>query len=156
VSILERILPRSEQAKRKKIDRMYERSRKRFPDIPEVSAEELKRMMEKDDVVLVDVRRADEQASSMLPRAIPVEAFRKDLAQYADAKIVAYCTSGRRSGLFVQTMSGSGLDLSNLKGSILAWTHAGGPLTCAGGPTRKVHVHGRRTNLIAKGYEAVW
>jgi sodium/bile acid cotransporter 7 len=135
---------------------MYGRSRKRFPDIPEVSAEELKRMMEKDDVVLVDVRRADEQAASMLPGAITVEAFRKDLARYAGANIVAYCTSGRRSGLFIQSMSGSGLGLSNLKGSILAWTHVGGLLTCAGGPTKRVHVHGRRTNLVANGYEAVW
>ncbi len=113
-------------------------------------------MVGDDDLVLVDVRSPDERAASMLPGAITVEAFRKDLARYAGANIVAYCTSGHRSGLFVHSMSGSGLGLSNLKGSILAWTHVGGALACADGPTKRVHVHGRRTNLIANGYEAVW
>lgn len=44
-----------------------------------------------------------------------------------------------------------------MKGAILAWTHSGGELVdSAGNPTRRVHVHSKKSDLVADGYEGVW
>ncbi len=44
----------------------------------------------------------------------------------------------------------------NLVGAILSWTHVGGALEDAQGPTKRVHVYTRRSSLEAEGYEPVW
>ena len=49
-----------------------------------------------------------------------------------------------------------GWKASNLRGSIVSWTHVGGDLVKDGAPTKRVHVYGRKWNLLADGYEAVW
>jgi sodium/bile acid cotransporter 7 len=53
-------------------------------------------------------------------------------------------------------MGRRGVDVLNLEGSVLAWTHAGGPLVRDGVSTKRLHVYGRRWNLAADGYETVW
>jgi hypothetical protein len=41
--------------------------------------------------------------------------------------------------------------------SLLAWSHAGGPLVDGEGrPTKRLHVFGARWDLAAEGYEPVW
>jgi hypothetical protein len=44
----------------------------------------------------------------------------------------------------------------NLKGAILSWTHVGGRVVDASGPTTRVHVWSPKANLVAEGYEGVW
>ena len=71
-------------------------------------------------------------------------------------RIVAYCTIGVRSSNFAREMAELGIEVSNLSGSILAWTHEGGALESDGRETERVHVYGPRWDLAADGYEMVW
>ncbi len=137
-----------------RIEEMYAGYKKDFPQVEGVTAREL--LDTRDELVLVDVRTAEEQAVSMIPGAISRDDFDADRARFAGSRIVAYCTIGARSGEFAAELQEQGWKVRNLEGSILAWTHAGGELVGPDGPTNKVHVHGRRWNLAADGYEAVW
>ncbi len=58
--------------------------------------------------------------------------------------VVAYCTIGLRSGLFVRKLRSQGVaGAVNMKGSILSWCHAGGQLVHVGQhSTNRVHVYG--------------
>ncbi len=146
----------SDADKAARIAKMYADYSKKFPEVSGISAEELQRTEQERKVVLVDVRTPEEQAISMLPGAVTQEEFEARLDDYRDSLVVAYCTIGARSGEYAAKLAAEGLEVRNLEGSILAWTHAGGELEGPDGPTRKVHVYGRRWNLAADGYEAVW
>ena len=106
--------------------------------------------------MLVDVRTPAEQVVSMIPGAITASDFQDNQHLYRDATVVAYCTVGGRSGAFAKDLHAAGRKIFNLKGAILAWTHAGGDLIDAEGSTRRVHVHGRKLSLVATGYEPIW
>lgn len=142
--------------KRQEIEQKYQKSRKLFSEVPEITAEELLHRVEEEDLVIVDARSPQEQAVSMLPGAITAEQFEADRQKFQGRAVVTYCTIGHRSGLFAQQLHAQGCRVSNLKGAILSWTHAGGELVDATGPTKRVHVHSRKMDLIAEGYEPVW
>ena len=79
------------------------------------------------DIMLVDVRTAEEVAEGMIAGAvhIPLDEFAPgpDLLAQADGReIVLYCRSGRRSGIAGQALS-TYLDkpVSHLAGGIIAW-----------------------------------
>lgn len=146
----------SDEAKRQQIDAIYKRSRQSFPDVPELSAVELKDRQAAGDIVLVDVRAAEEQAVSMIPGAITSGQFEQNQADYAGKPVAVYCTVGHRSGLYAKQLQAQGWNVFNIPGAILSWTHAGGELVNTDGPTHKVHVCSRRTDLAAEGYEPVW
>jgi sodium/bile acid cotransporter 7 len=139
-----------------RIERIYGRSRRLFPRVPELTIEELDRLREVVDVVLVDVRKEPEQRISMIPTAVPVARFESSPEEYAGKTVVAYCTVGHRSGLYAKRLLAGGREAFNLKGAILAWTHAGRELEDGDGPTRRVHVAGPKWSLEADGYEPVW
>lgn len=131
--------------------------RPRFEDVPEIDAAELARRLSAGDApVLVDVRSPAERAVSTLPGAVTPEEVEADPARFAGREIVAYCTIGYRSSAWAQARRKEGLDVKNLHGSLLAWTHAHGPLVVNGAPTRRVHVYGSTWNLAATDHEAVW
>jgi sodium/bile acid cotransporter 7 len=146
----------TDEEKLARIYEMYEGYKKSFPDTPDVSVEELLAMRENGDVVLVDGRKKKEQKVSMIPGAIPSEEFEKNIEQYKDKTIIVYCTIGSRSGKYAKRLIKKGMRAYNLKGSILAWIHAGQGLVSEGEETRRVHVYGRKWNLAPEGYEAVW
>jgi sodium/bile acid cotransporter 7 len=146
----------TDEQKRKRIDELYARYKRSFPDVPDLTAEELIAMRERPDIVLVDRREREEQEVSMLPGAVTSEEFERKFEEYKDKTIVVYCTIGSRSGHYAKRLIRDGMRAYNLKGSILAWTHAGQKLITEGKETRRVHVYGRRWNLAPKGYEAVW
>jgi len=125
--------------------------------VREIDAQTLKARLEKgDDVVLVDTRPLHERKVSILPGAISLEAFEQNRAAYAKRQVITYCTVGVRSGFAAKTLQQSGIDVLNFKGSILAWTHADGPLvTPEGASTRRVHVFGEEWNFAALDYTAV-
>lgn len=147
----------SDDEKRRRIEEMYAQSRTHFPEVAGITVDQLDRLRESEDVVLVDVRKPEEQAVSMIPGAVPAEKVSDDPAAFASRTLVAYCTLGHRSGLFAQKLQARGHhSVFNLEGAILAWTHAGRALERDGEPTRRVHVAGPKWNLAAGDYEPVW
>ena len=148
----------SEAVRRLTLERMVADIEADYPDIATISAAELKKALPSGDFVLVDVRTKKEREVSTLPGAISADDFRKRLEELAVAgkTVVAYCTIGARSSAYARKMGKRGVEVLNLEGSVLAWTHAGGEFTSGSGPTKRVHVYGRRWNLAADGYETVW
>jgi sodium/bile acid cotransporter 7 len=146
----------SDEAKRERIEVIYRKSKRSFPRIADLTAEELQGRPADEKIVVVDVRSPEEQAVSMIDGAITSREFEARLEAYEGATVVAYCTMGHRSGVYVEELQGRGWTALNLVGAILAWTHVGGALADGDGPTRMVHVWGRQYNLAAEGYEAVW
>lgn len=130
--------------------------RKDYPDVPTMSAAKLLETLKSGDIVLVDVRTAREREVSTLPGAISADDFEARLPEFSDRTVVAYCTIGLRSSDYARKMRKRGVDVLNLEGSVLAWTHVGGDLQDAGAPTDVLHVYGRRWNLAADGYRTVW
>ena len=146
----------SDEAKRERIEAMYREFRGAFPDAPEVTVSELLAMQKKEKVILVDTREPREREVSMIPGAVSLEQFQRDLDSYREGPVVFYCTIGQRSGLQTQKYRQQKLQALNLKGSILSWVHAGQKAVNEGGETRKVHVYGPEWNLLPQGYEGVW
>ena len=148
-------LPEAE--KRARIEELYEGYQTKFPDAPEVTVETLaERLAGPEPPVVVDVRGDDEREVSMIPGSLSQEEFEERRGELAGREIVSYCTVGYRSGFYTEKLVAEGWDARNLRGSIIAWTHIGGALDQGGTPTRRVHVYGRKWNLVAEGYEAVW
>ena len=146
----------SDQAKRERMESLYLSFRRSFPDVLELTPEELRALMEKEQVVLVDVRSEKEQKVSMIPGAISFRQFEQDESAHEGATVVAYCTIGGRSGKFAKRLHDKGWKVFNLRGSLLGWTHAGGALDCDEGPTRRVHVFRSKFSLAPESYEPVW
>jgi sodium/bile acid cotransporter 7 len=148
-------LPVSE--KQARIEELYEGYKKKFPDAPEITVETLKeRLGGPEPPVIVDVRGDDEREVSTIPGALSQKEFEERRGELAGREVVTYCTIGYRSGLYTRKLVDGGWKASNLRGSIVAWTHVGGDLVKDDAPTRRVHVYGRKWNLVADGYEAVW
>jgi len=146
----------SDAEKREQIETLYAKSKRLFPEVVDLTVEELDRLRESEDVLLVDARNPQEQEVSMLPGAIRAQQLDQSLAENRSRTLVVYCTIGHRSGLLAQKLQASGLKVYNLKGAILSWTHAGKELVDSAGPTRRVHVAGPTWSLAAEGYEPVW
>ncbi len=127
-----------------------------LPGVPELTPDELRQLQSQQEILIVDVRTPDEQVVSMIPGAITASEFEGNRQAYQGATVVTYCTIGGRSGRFAKGLVDAGVKAFNLRGAILAWTHAGGELVDTEGPTRRVHVHGRKFDLTADGYESVW
>lgn len=142
--------------KQQTIEKLYRRSKKHFPELPDITAEELLAHADRDGLVVVDVRTPREQNVSMIPGAVTVAEFEADADQHRGATVVTYCTLGHRSGLYGRQLARTGWKVRNLKGSILSWTHAGGALEGPEGETRRVHVGGPKWSYAADGYEPVW
>ncbi len=112
--------------------------------VPEVSVEELcsLRSAESGDLVLVDVRAADEYEVSVIPGAITKEQFEADEDRYRDRQVVAYCTVGGRSFMYARQLAKRGFKAANFKASILGWCEAELDLvTLDGESTNRVHVY---------------
>jgi sodium/bile acid cotransporter 7 len=143
-------------AKRIRIDQLYQEYRSAFPGIHEIEAAQLLALMGRMPLVLVDARDARERAVSMLPGAIPAEAFTAHAESHRGALVVVYCTIGYRSGQLARTLRGQHIPTVNLRGGILAWLHAGGTVEADGRVVRRVHVYGAAWDLAPAGYEAIW
>ena len=92
-------------------------------------------LMEAPDVVVLDVRTADEFNEGHLDGAINIDQAQSDFLQKAKAAlstaktIAVYCRSGRRSANAAGRLAAEGYKAVNLKGGILAWKDAGMPVT---------------------------
>lgn len=141
------------------IHTMYADYKDAFPKVQDITAAELKALMDEDKTpIIVDVREPKEQAVSMIPGAKTqeeFEAFRRTARLGKDTLIVTHCTIGYRSGKYAEQLQEEGFEgVRNLKGSLLAWTHVGGALVDSkGNPTKKLHTYGKQWELTADAYE---
>ena len=82
-------------------------------------------------VVILDVRKADEFAEGHIAGAMFIDQFQSDFMEQAKAKlpkdktIAVYCRSGRRSANAAGKLADVGYKCVNLKGGIIAWKEAG-------------------------------
>lgn len=149
--------PNTPETRQERIDALYQGYRQGFPDVNEVTPQGLLDLQNTEPTVLVDVRTPAEQAISMLPGAITKEAFEAAGDLYKNQTVITYCTIGARSGEYADALRNEGMEVFNLKGSILAWTHAGLPLVDPDGhETKRVHTYGQQWNLVGEGYLAVY
>lgn len=147
----------SDAEKKEKIESLYLKYEKKFPTVEGITAPELLESLgESEEYVLVDVRKPKEQVVSMIPGAITQNDFESRAGELKGKTVVTYCTAGYRSGLYAQKIQKKGWQVLNLEGSLLAWTHAGGPLVDDAGPTKRVHVYSKDWSLEASDYEPVW
>ena len=85
-------------------------------------------------VVILDVRKADEFADGHIKGAILIDQFQSDFVEQAKTKlpkdktIAIYCRSGRRSANAAGKLADVGYKCVNLKGGILAWKGANMPV----------------------------
>ena len=87
-----------------------------------------------ENVVILDVRKADEFAEGHIKGAVLIDQFQSDFVEQAKAKlpidktIAIYCRSGRRSANAAGKLADVGYKCVNLKGGILAWKEANMPV----------------------------
>jgi len=92
----------------------------------------------------------------MIPGAITEKQLLDHLDQYRDKRMIVYCTISYRSGKLADKLHKEGLSITNLKGGLLGWVHAGGPLVREGQEVRKLHVYGRKWDLAPDSIETVY
>ena len=101
-------------------------------DVPEMTVQELKQLMEQnaDDYVLIDVRNPNEYEIAKIPGAtlIPLSEIEegdgvekvKELTN--GHRLIAHCKMGGRSAKALQILKDAGVEGTNLKGGIRAWS----------------------------------
>ncbi len=137
------------------VAQMYQQYKAHFPEISDLTPEAVMNTTNRTAFVLVDVRNMKEMAVSMIPGAITRQQFERAPKQYSGRKIVTYCTIGYRSGLYAKKLQKQGWEVYNLTGSILGWVHVGGHVEHEGVITKRVHVYGKKWDLLPTGYESV-
>ncbi len=145
----------SDSEKLERIRAMYLSYTAEFPEAPGVSPAAVAGAGE--DTVVIDVRPEDELSVAAISGSVPVAKFEEQKDAYAGRPLVLYCTIGYRSGKYAQRLRAQGWDARNLAGGLLAWSHAGLPLEDAGGKrAKRLHVYGRKWNLVPEEYEGVY
>ena len=134
-----------------KISKKYTTLTKKF-SCPAISANELKKKLQNENVVLVDIRDEKEIEVSRIPGAITEQQFKKNIDQYKGKTIVAYCTIGYRSGKFASEQK---IPVHNLIGGVLMWSHSNGEFVNKKGKTDKVHVYSKDWNYLNSKYKAI-
>ena len=152
------ILPESiaDTRKRVKIEKLYLRYQKKFPEVQDVNPRTAMELTNTGKVVFIDDRETDEQSVSRLPGAITAGFYLADPERYDDYIKIGYCTIGYRSGIFAQELGQRGIPIYNLRGGVLAWVHDGGKVYNGAVETKRIHVYGEEWNLGPESFEAVW
>ena len=144
----------SDGEKKKIVYQMYADGKKDFPEVKDLSPQQVMDRMKKGDVVLVDTRKQAEMQVSMLPGAITKKEYLLEPGRYNDLTVISYCTISYRSGVFARNMAKQGFTIYNLRGGILAWTLEGGSVYDPDGQTtRQIHVFGKRWDYAPDGYQ---
>ena len=95
------------------------------PDAPWLTLDEFARRGEREEWVIVDVRRGSERNVSIIPGALDTNEFKawsKERGRAcAEQPILVYCTAGCRSARYAKKLCKSGFRAFNLYGGILAW-----------------------------------
>lgn len=118
---------------------LFKRSKRtdtKMSEVKNIDAATLKDWMDKDEVILIDVREIGEYTEGYIPGAVlfPVAGCCPEvLPKNPDKKIVFYCRAGVRGGKACQTCACNDCQpvIYNLDGGIIAWANAGYELTRA-------------------------
>lgn len=119
--------------------------RARFPEVRQVSVDELERqLVEGRPPVLLDVRQPAEFEVSHLPGARLATDLRRALEALRgvdrDHPVVVYCSVGHRSSGLAEELTAAGYTaVANLEGSIFAWANSGRPVYRGGEVVGQVH-----------------
>jgi rhodanese-related sulfurtransferase len=149
----------SEVEKRSHIISLYQQYAQEFPQVESITVKQLQQLQQQDQKLhLIDVRSPKEREVSIIPGAITQEELENNLEQYKHSKslIIAYCTIGYRSGKYAEKLSKQGINILNLQGGLLAWSHIQGKLVARKITTKKVYVLGRQKQLTAIDYQPIW
>ena len=101
----------------------------------ETDVEGFAKLLRQPDVVLLDVRTAEEYAAGHIEGALHIDQGQGSFLKVVQAEvsteqtIAVYCRSGRRSARAAAILAAAGYKVTNLRGGILAWTHAGKPVS---------------------------
>lgn len=106
------------------------------------------------DLVLLDVRSPEEQATSQLPNARRVDAARPNVPSLAipsDATVVVYCSIGLRSAAIVEKLEAAGAtNVFNLEGGIFDWANQDRPMVRGSEKVDEVHPYNRFFGLFVR------
>ena len=111
-----------------------------YPNIVHRSLAEL--VEQSENVVLVDVRDAEEYEVSHIPGALHIQdlSILQTFIEGQSNEVVLYCSVGYRSAELVRQLQAQGVDgVSNFAGSIFDWANHGHPLTNGSQPADTVH-----------------
>lgn len=125
-----------------------------------VSAAQIRELQSNDCIsdryVVVDVRSQAETDVSIIPGAITKTEFEQNPDQHTGKAVIAYCTIGFRSGMYVWRLKRKGWNAWNYRGSMLDWCREGLPLeTLDGLATKQVHTYSRWFSVPSE-YSAVY
>jgi rhodanese-related sulfurtransferase len=126
-----------------------------FVDVPKLNVEEIEKLPA-NSYILIDIREPKERHVSWIPNSISLESFKKNPEPYRNKLLIPYCTIGYRSAYQTKSFNNQGFQAKNLRGSILMWAWKQLPLVDDKGPTKKVHVYGKKWDLLPEGYIAVY
>jgi len=104
-------------------------------NIPQLNVNDAVRLMNDDDVVILDVRESSEYSAGHIRESIhiPIGSLNKrigELDKFKNKKILAYCRSGNRSNTACRTLSKHGFDsVNNMAGGVIGWSAANLPLS---------------------------
>lgn len=141
---------------------MYDHYSRDFPGVAAIEPKEAILLHERGQAVFVDAREPREMAVSIIPGALPEDAFLAALAHDPEAfsgkTVIGYCTISYRSGLLAERLAERhGFAMLNLRAGVLGWLHAGGPLAGPDGrPANRVHVYGASWDLAPRGVESIY
>jgi len=97
--------------------------------IKELDPATVKASLDRDEVILVDVREANEYEAGYIPGAYlrPLSSFNPfDLPKVEGKKLILHCASGQRSLQAAELCLASGIDeIAHVTGGIQAWREAG-------------------------------
>lgn len=124
-------------------DSIQQEIQKDLPSVKSISVEELDLLIgKKENFILLDVRTKKEFDTSHIFGAINIEdtSYLSSVNIPKDAKIIAYCSVGYRSGIFLKKLQEDGYkNIYNVKGSIFEWANKGYPVYRDNEITESVH-----------------
>lgn len=139
-----------------KVESMYQGYKEDFPGVTDISPADAMAMWQEGKVQFLDIREPKEQAVSMLPGALTQDQFEQAANGLQGKTVIAYCTISYRSGKYAESSANPQIKIINLRGGILGWVHAGGPVFQNGKEVKKIHVFGSRWNLAPSGIESTY
>jgi len=145
----------SDGEKRKIVKQLYNIYREDLPQVKDIQPAEVIHLTNQHTVVLIDVRTSAEMEISMLPGAVTMDDYLKELDAYRGLIAVAYCTIGYRSGKFAEKMGVKGVEVKNLAGGMLAWVFDGGRVYKENNEVKRIHVYGPKWDYPPSGYDTV-
>ena len=132
---------------------VYRQIAQDFPSVREITTTELHQRLQREDVVIIDVRTTEEFQVSHLKSAKHYTALAEIIKDYrADQEVVVYCSVGYRSAKIVQALQNHGFEnVYNLRGSIFMWANQAYPVYQAHKEVFKVHPYNSVWGLLLKG-----